>query len=169
MDKIKDLQDVFVHELKDLYSAEQQILQALPKMASATEHAELRRAFEEHVEVTRDQVKRLDMIADELGVDLKGHKCKGIEGIIKEGQELLDSKASPDALDAALIGAAQRVEHYEIAGYGTARTFARRLGHDRAADLLQQTLDEEGSTDSRLTQIAESLVNPDAQRGNSMR
>lgn len=163
MDKLNNLQDLFVHELKDLYSAEQQILQALPKMAKATEHTELRRAFEEHEQMTRDQVRRLDMIADDLGVDLKGHKCKGIEGIIKEGEELIGTRADPDVLDAGLIGSAQRVEHYEMAGYGTARTFARRLGHDRAAQLLQQTLDEEGQTDQRLTGIAESLVNPDAQ------
>ena len=165
MDKLNNLQDLFVHELKDLYSAEHQILQALPKMASATEHQELRTAFEEHVEMTREQVKRLDMIADELGLDLKGHKCKGIEGIIKEGQELLDAKADPSTLDAALIGAAQRVEHYEIAGYGTARTFARRLGHQNAAELLQRTLDEEGNTDHRLSAIAEGMVNRDADQG----
>ena len=164
MEKLNNLQDLFVHELKDLYSAEQQILQALPKMASATEHTELRSAFEQHTEMTREQVKRLDMIADELGLDLKGHKCKGIEGIIKEGQELLDSKPEGNTLDAALIGAAQRVEHYEIAGYGTARTFARRLGHERAAELLQRTLDEEGETDHRLTAIAEGVVNRDAQQ-----
>ena len=164
MDKLSNLQDLFVHELKDLYSAEQQILQALPKMAAATEHQELRSAFEEHEQVTRDQVKRLDMIADDLGLDLKGHKCKGIEGIIKEGEDLLKSKADADAMDAGLIGSAQRVEHYEIAGYGTARTFARRLGHERAAELLQQTLDEEGRTDQRLTQIAEGFVNRDAMK-----
>ena len=161
--ELKNLQDLFVHELKDLYSADQQILQALPKMAGSTEHQELRRAFEEHTEMTREQVRRLDMIADELGIDLKGHKCRGMEGIIKEGQELLDSKANADVLDAGLIGAAQRVEHYEIAGYGTARTFARRLGHERAAELLQRTLDEEGNTDHRLTAIAEGMVNRDAQ------
>jgi ferritin-like metal-binding protein YciE len=165
MDKLNNLEDLFVHELKDLYSAEQQILSALPKMAAATEHQELRRAFEEHEQVTRDQVRRLDMIADDLGVEIKGHQCKGIEGIIKEGEELLKAKAEPDVLDAGLIGAAQRVEHYEIAGYGTARTFARRLGHSRAAELLQQTLDEEGNTDKRLTQIAEGMVNRDAQQG----
>lgn len=164
MDKLNNLQDLFVHELKDLYSAEQQILQALPKMAAKAEHQELRAAFEEHEQVTRDQVRRLDMIADDLGLDLKGHKCKGIEGIIKEGEDLLKSKADADAMDAGLIGSAQRVEHYEIAGYGTARTFARRLGHDRAAELLQQTLDEEGRTDQRLTQIAEGFVNRDAMR-----
>ncbi len=163
MDKLNNLQDLFVHELKDLYSAEQQILQALPKMAKATEHTELRRAFEEHEQMTRDQVRRLDMIADDLGLDLKGHKCKGIEGIIKEGEELIGTRSDPDVLDAGLIGSAQRVEHYEIAGYGTARTFARRLGHDRAAQLLQQTLDEEGQTDQRLTGIAEGMVNRDAQ------
>jgi ferritin-like metal-binding protein YciE len=162
MDKLNSLQDLFVHELKDLYSAEQQILSALPKMAAATEHQELRTAFEDHERMTKDQVRRLDMIADDLGVDIKGHKCKGIEGIIKEGEELLKSKAEPNVLDAGLIGSAQRVEHYEIAGYGTARTFARRLGHDRAAELLQQTLDEEGRTDQRLSQIAESMINPDA-------
>ena len=163
--ELKNLQDLFVHELKDLYSAEQQILQALPKMAGSAEHQELRQAFEEHAEVTREQVRRLDIIADELGLDLKGHKCRGMEGIIKEGQELLDSKADASVLDAALIGAAQRVEHYEIAGYGTARTFARRLGHERAAELLQRTLDEEGKTDHRLTAIAEGMVNRDAQQG----
>ena len=165
METLNNLQDLFVHELKDLYSAEQQILQVLPKMATATEHQELRQAFEEHLEVTREQVKRLDMIADELGVDLKGHKCRGMEGIIREGQELLDAKADASTLDAALIGAAQRVEHYEIAGYGTARTFARRLGHERAAELLQRTLDEEGNTDHRLTAIAEGMVNREAQQG----
>ena len=165
METLNSLQELFVHELKDLYSAEQQILQALPKMATATEHQELRQAFEEHLEVTREQVKRLEMIADELDLDLKGHKCRGMEGIIREGQELLDAKADASTLDAALIGAAQRVEHYEIAGYGTARTFARRLGHERAAELLQRTLDEEGNTDHRLTAIAEGMVNRDAQQG----
>ena len=164
MERLNNLQDLFVHELKDLYSAEQQILQALPKMAGATRHEELRRAFEEHTEMTREQVVRLETIADELGVDIKGHKCRGMEGIIREGQELLDSRGDADTLDAALIGAAQRVEHYEIAGYGTARTFARRLGHERAAELLQRTLDEEGNTDHRLSAIAEGMVNRDAQR-----
>jgi ferritin-like metal-binding protein YciE len=164
MDKLNNLEDLFVHELKDLYSAEQQILKALPKMAEAAEHQELKRAFQDHERMTRDQVQRLDMIADDLGKDIKGHKCKGIEGIIKEGEELIKAKADSDVRDAGLIGAAQRVEHYEIAGYGTARTFARRLGHSRAAELLQQTLDEEGQTDQRLTQIAESMVNRDAMR-----
>ena len=165
MDKLNNLDDLFLHELRDLYSAEQQILQALPKMAAAADHEELRRAFQEHEQVTKDQVRRLDTIADDLGVDLKGHKCKGIEGIIREGEDLLKARAEAEVLDAGLIGSAQRVEHYEIAGYGTARTYARRLGHTRAAELLQQTLEEEGTTDQRLTRLAESMVNPDAQQG----
>lgn len=165
MEKLNNLQDLFTHELKDLYSAETQILSALPKMAGSTEHEELRTAFRDHEQTTRDQVKRLEMIADDLGLDIKGHKCKGMEGIIREGQELLEANADPDARDAGLIGSAQRVEHYEIAGYGTARTYARMLGHERAADLLQTTLDEEGETDHRLTRIAEGMVNPDARQG----
>ncbi|MBX6366240.1 MAG: ferritin-like domain-containing protein [Gemmatimonadetes bacterium] len=162
MDKLTDLNDLFQHELKDLYSAEQQILKVLPKMADATSHDELRRAFQEHEQVTREQVRRLETIADDLGFELKGTKCKGIEGILDEGKDVLKADADPSTRDAALIGQAQRVEHYEIAGYGTARTYARRLGYDRAAELLQTTLEEEGNTDQRLTQLAESLVNPDA-------
>ena len=115
--------------------------------------------------MTRDQVMRLETIADELGVEISGHKCKGMEGIIREGKEVIEANADDDARDAALIGAAQRVEHYEIAGYGTARTYARMLGHERAAELLQTTLEEEGNTDHRLTRIAETMVNRDAQRG----
>jgi ferritin-like metal-binding protein YciE len=134
-------------------------------MASAASHNELRTAFEEHERTTRDQVMRLQTIADELGVEISGHKCRGMEGIIREGQEVIEANADEDARDAALIGAAQRVEHYEIAGYGTARTYARMLGHDRAAQLLQTTLEEEGNTDHRLTRIAEGMVNRDAQRG----
>jgi ferritin-like metal-binding protein YciE len=165
MDKLNNLKDLFTHELKDLYSAEQQILQVLPKMAGATRHEELKTAFTEHERTTREHVQRLDMIGDELGLDIKGHKCKGMEGIIKEGQELIDSNGDADTKDAALIGSAQRVEHYEIAGYGTARTYAKRLGHSNAADLLQRTLDEEGTTDERLTRIAESMVNAEAEKG----
>jgi ferritin-like metal-binding protein YciE len=165
MDRLNNLGDLFTHELKDLYSAEQQILKALPDMASAASHNELRTAFEDHERTTRDQVMRLQTIADELGVEISGHKCRGMEGIIREGQEVIEANADEDARDAALIGAAQRVEHYEIAGYGTARTYARMLGHDRAAQLLQTTLEEEGNTDHRLTRIAEGMVNRDAQRG----
>lgn len=162
MEKLKDLSDLFTHELKDLYSAEQQILEALPKMANATEHPQLRQAFQEHEQVTRGQVQRLQTIATELGVEIDGHTCKGMEGLLKEGQDVIEANADPAARDAALIGAAQRVEHYEIAGYGTARTYARMLGHDNAAELLQTTLSEEGSTDHRLTRLAEGMINRDA-------
>jgi ferritin-like metal-binding protein YciE len=162
MEKLKDLNDLFTHELQDLYSAERQILEALPKMADATEHPQLRQAFQEHEQVTRGQVQRLQTIATELGVEIDGHTCKGMEGLLKEGQDVIEANADPSARDAALIGAAQRVEHYEIAGYGTARTYARMLGHDNAAELLQTTLSEEGSTDHRLTRLAEGMINRDA-------
>ena len=162
MDRLNNLDDLFTHELKDLYSAEQQILKALHEMAQATKHAELRTAFEEHEAMTREQVKRLDLIADELGVEITGHKCKGMEGIIKEGKEVIAANADDSARDAALIGAAQRVEHYEIAGYGCARTYAHMLGLNEQAEVLQRTLDEEGDTDEKLTDLAESVVNIDA-------
>lgn len=164
MDKLNDLNDLFTHELRDLYSAEQQILNALPRMADATEHSELRQAFQEHEQVTRGHVQRLETIATDLGVELDGFTCKGMQGLLREGQDVIEANADPSARDAALIGAAQRVEHYEIAGYGTARTYARMLGHDRAADLLQTTLSEEGSTDNRLSRLAEEMINRDAQR-----
>ncbi|HWV58070.1 MAG TPA: ferritin-like domain-containing protein [Longimicrobiales bacterium] len=160
--RMESLQDLYVHELEDLYNAEKQILQALPKMAERTEHEELRQAFEQHRRMTEEQVRRLESIFDDLGQKPSGRKCRGIEGIIEEGENLIREDVSPDVLDAALIGAAQRVEHYEIAAYGTVRTYADQLGFTEHANLLQQTLDEEGETDKRLTQIAESRVNPDA-------
>jgi ferritin-like metal-binding protein YciE len=162
---METIQDLYVHELKDIYSAEKQILQALPKMAKAAKHNELRQAFEEHQRVTEEQVRRLETIFGELDEKPGGKKCKGMEGLIEEGEEVLEEDADPDVRDAALIAAAQRVEHYEIAAYGTARTYARQLGLDRHVDLLQRTLDEEGETDQRLTKLAESTVNRDAQVG----
>lgn len=162
---IATLQDLYVHELKDIYNAEKQILQALPKLAEHAKHSELRRAFEEHRRVTEEHVRRLDTIFDELKQRPTGRKCLGMEGLIAEGNEILEEDADPDVLDAALIAAAQRVEHYEIAAYGTARTYAHQLGFDNHAELLQRTLDEEGETDKRLTQIAESRVNTDAEVG----
>ena len=161
---IKSMEDLYVNELKDLYSAEKQILRALPRMAKAASHPELRQAFEEHVKVTEEQVRRLERIFDDLGKTPRGKKCVGMEGLIEEGKEMLNDAEEEDVLDAGLIGAAQRVEHYEIAGYGTARTFARELGYEEHARLLQQTLDEEGETDKRLTAIAERRVNKDAER-----
>jgi ferritin-like metal-binding protein YciE len=155
--KIESLQELFIDELKDLYSAENQIIKALPKMAKNSESDELRSAFEEHLEQTKGQVERLDQIFEELDVTPRGKKCKGMEGLIEEGKELMEEDVEPEVLDAGLIGAAQRVEHYEIAAYGTARTHAELLKMDNAVKLLQETLDEEKETDQKLTSIAESI------------
>jgi ferritin-like metal-binding protein YciE len=157
------LEDLYIEELKDLYSAEKQLLRALPKMAKAASNEELADAFRDHLEVTRDQVTRLEQIFDDLGRSPRGKKCLGMEGLIAEAQEMLEEDADPDVLDAALISAAQRVEHYEIAGYGSVRTYARQLGYDAQAGILQQTLDEEGEADKLLTLIAESRVNIEAE------
>lgn len=159
---LESLQDLYVEELRDIYSAEQQIIRALPKMAEGANNPELRAAFEEHLQVTQEQVSRLEKIFSELDVKPGGKKCKGMEGLIEEGKEMLEEDADPDVLDAALISAAQRVEHYEIAAYGTVRNYARQLGLDSHVDLLQRTLDEEGETDKRLTTLAESGVNEQA-------
>ena len=160
----ESLQDIYVEQLKDLYSAENQILKALPKMAKAATHAELRSAFEDHEVQTRTHVERLEKIFTQLGEKPGGHKCKGMEGLLAEGDELLEEHEESEALDAAMIAAAQRVEHYEIAGYGSVRTFANMLGLSDQADLLQRTLDEEGDTDKKLTGLAETVVNIDAVR-----
>jgi ferritin-like metal-binding protein YciE len=155
------LYELLVDQLKDLYSAENQIVKALPKMAKNATNEQLRMAFERHLEETRGHVARLDQIAEELDISLRGKKCKGAEGLIEEGKEVIDS-FEDDVLDAGMIGAAQRIEHYEIAGYGTARTHASMLGLNKIAKLLQQTLDEEAATDKKLTQLAESVVNVEA-------
>jgi len=160
----ESLQDIYVEQLKDLYSAENQILKALPKMAKAATHADLRSAFEDHEVQTRTHVERLEKIFTQLGEKPGGHKCKGMEGLLAEGDELLEEHEESEALDAAMIAAAQRVEHYEIAGYGSVRTFANMLGLSDHADLLQRTLDEEGDTDKKLTGLAETVVNIDAMR-----
>jgi ferritin-like metal-binding protein YciE len=152
--KMKTLSDLFLHELKDLYSAEKQLTKALPKMAKAATNDDLREAFQSHLEETEGHVQRLEEIFERLDVNPRGAKCKAMEGLIEEGQELLEEDMEDDVKDAALICAAQRVEHYEIAGYGGARTFAERLGNDEAAKLLQQTLDEEGAADKKLTKIS---------------
>ncbi|MGB2715055.1 MAG: ferritin-like domain-containing protein [Vicinamibacterales bacterium] len=156
------LEELLVDELKDIYSAENQIIKALPKMAKAATSPELKRAFERHLEETRRQVERLDQIGQALDVKLTGKKCKGMEGLIEEGKEVMEEDFDDNAIDAGLIGAAQKVEHYEIAAYGTARTHAEMLGYTKAAKLLQQTLDEEGATDKKLTQLAESIINVEA-------
>ena len=160
----ESLQTLYVEQLKDLYSAEQQILKALPKMAEKAAHPELRAAFTEHEKITRVQVDRLEKVFEELGEKPGGHECKGMKGLITEGNEQMEEHKDSDVLDAALIAAAQRVEHYEIAGYGVARTFANMLGLSDQADLLQQTLEEEGEADHRLTAVAETVVNLDAMK-----
>lgn len=159
---METLRDLYVEELKDLYSAENQLLKALPKMAKKAADEELRTAFEEHLEVTKEQVRRLESIFDELERSPRGKKCVGMAGLIEEGSDMMKEDAQPDVMDAALIAAAQRVEHYEIAAYGTVRSFAERLGFAHHAELLQQTLDEEGETDKKLSALAEAQVNPEA-------
>jgi len=161
-EEINPLEELLVDELKDLYSAENQIIKALPKMAKAANSPELRRAFERHLEETRKQVDRLEQVAEALDFRLTGKKCKGMEGLIEEGKEIMSEDLDDNAMDAGLIGAAQKVEHYEIAAYGTARAHAAMLGYNKAAKLLQQTLDEEGATDKKLTALAESVINVEA-------
>ena len=161
-DETNPLEELLVDELKDLYSAETQIVKALPKMMKAAGSPELKRAFERHLEETRRQVERLNQIADNLDIKLTGKKCKGMEGLIEEGKEIMEEDLDENAVDAGLIGAAQKVEHYEIAAYGTARTHAQLLGLTKVARLLQQTLDEEGATDKKLTALAESIINVEA-------
>jgi ferritin-like metal-binding protein YciE len=166
---IDTLQDLYLEELRDIYNAEQQIMKALPLMAGGATNPELRAAFEEHLRVTREQVRRLDSIFSELDQKPTGKKCKGMEGLIEEGQEMLEEDVDPDVKDAALIAAAQKVEHYEIATYGTVRNYARQLGLTSQVDLLQRTLDEEGETDKRLTSLAESGINEQALTGRGRR
>jgi ferritin-like metal-binding protein YciE len=161
----ESLQKLYVEQLRDLYSAEEQILEALPKMVKVTKHAELKRAFQEHYQQTEQQKQRLEKLGELLGEDLHGHRCKGMEGLLKEGDEMMKEFNDSDVLDAGLIAAAQRVEHYEMAGYGCARTFAQQLGHENAAKLLQQTLDEEKAADEKLTEIAMQSVNEEAEIG----
>jgi ferritin-like metal-binding protein YciE len=160
---IATLEDLFAHELKDLYSAEKQLVRALPKMARAATNEELRAGFEEHLEQTKEQVQRLEEIFSSLEISSRAVKCVAMEGLIEEGSKLLEDDVAEEVLDAALIGAAQKVEHYEIAGYGTLVTFARQLGHSDAERLLQQSLDEEKQTDQKLTELAESGINAAAQ------
>jgi len=157
----KAFTELFEDQIKDLYSAEKQIVAALPKMAKNTTNPQLKAAFLKHLEETRGHVARLEQIADELDFTPRGKKCKGAEGLIEEGKEAME-EFEDETLDAALIGAAQRVEHYEIAAYGTARAHAELLGFTKAARLLQQTLDEETRTDKKLSQLAESIVNVEA-------
>jgi ferritin-like metal-binding protein YciE len=160
--ELETLRDLYVDELKDLYSAENQILKALPRMIRAATHPQLKKAFGKHERQTQQQVRRLERICRELDVSPRGKKCVGMEGLLEEGKELIKEKPEKEVLDAGLITAAQHVEHYEMAGYGTCRTWARLLGYDAQAQLLQATLDEEHQTDVDLTVLAESSINIEA-------
>ena len=155
--KENSLKELFVDELKDLYSAENQLLKALPKMAKAATSAELKAGFEEHLEQTRGHVTRLETIFKSLEESPNGKKCKGMEGLIKEGSELIEEDPGDEELDAGLISAAQRVEHYEMAGYGCVATYAKLLGKREAERLLRDTLDEEKATDQKLTKLSEQI------------
>ncbi|HEY5778717.1 MAG TPA: ferritin-like domain-containing protein [Terrimicrobiaceae bacterium] len=161
--KINTLHDALVHELQDLYSAEVQLTKALPKMAKSSSHEELAAAFEEHLEQTKGHVERLEKALKQLAASTRGEKCKAMEGLIEEGKGTLELDADDMVRDALIISIAQKVEHYEIAGYGTARTFANLLGEDKVASLLEDTLEEESETDRKLTKLAESAVNRDAE------
>ena len=160
---LDSLHDLYVDELKDLYSAENQLLKALPRMAKKASAPQLQAAFHEHLEVTKNQVMRLEKIFEGLGASPKGKKCKAMEGLVEEGKEILQEEGAPSVIDAALIAAAQRVEHYEMAGYGCVRTFAKLLGYDKSVALLQMTLNEEGDADKKLTELAETVINPKAE------
>ncbi len=159
---LNSFEDLLVEQLQDLYDAETQLTKALPKMAAAAHNPALKAAFEEHLRQTQGQVGRLEQVFGMLGKSARSKTCEAMQGLVEEGSEVISASGDPDVKDAALIAAGQRVEHYEIAGYGTARTFAQRLGRDDAAWQLQQTLDEEAATDRKLTALAEQIVNPRA-------
>jgi len=163
--KLNSLRDLLIEELRDLYSAETQLLDALPKMVQAASSNQLKSAFSHHLEETRQHVSRLERIFEQIGEKSSGETCEAMKGLIKEGEILVKAEGEPDVRDAGLVGAAQRVEHYEIAGYGTARSLAGRLGESQIAGTLQQTLNEETEADKKLTAIAESQVNVAASSG----
>lgn len=163
MAKLKNLEELFQHELKDLYSAEKQLLQALPKMAESATDPKLKEQFEMHLEETRGQKERIEKVCEILGISPGRMKCKAMEGLIEEGSEMIDENAEPEVKDAGLIASAQRIEHYEISGYGTAAHFAERLGHKEAFELLSQTLKEEQNADTKLNKLAKGYINQKAE------
>ena len=165
--KENQLRELYVEELRDLYSAEKQLVRALPKMAKAATSSDLRSGFEEHLKQTKGHVSRLEQIFDSLDENPNGKTCKGMEGLIKEGSEMIEEDPEEEQLDAGLISAAQRVEHYEIAGYGCVRTYAQLLGDDEAMSLLDETLKEEKETDAKLTELAENINVEALQAGQS--
>jgi ferritin-like metal-binding protein YciE len=157
--KLKNLEDLFHHEMKDLYSAEKQLIKALPKMAKEATDEKLKKVFEDHLAETEEQLERLEKIGKDLDLKLSGHKCKAMEGLIEEGKGMIDEEAEPATKDAGLIATAQRVEHYEISGYGTAAHYARKLGHAEAFNLLNTTLKEEQKADTTLNNLAKRDIN----------
>lgn len=161
-DKLETLDDLFEMQLKDLYSAENQLVKALPMMAEKAKDGRLRAGFERHLRETENQVERLERIGKNLNLDLDGQTCKAMAGLIAEGQETMSERATDEVMDAALIAASQRIEHYEISGYGTAAHYAERLGHNEAANLLRQTLEEEQLTDTKLNELAKNYLNAKA-------
>lgn len=161
---LNSMQDLMIHKLQDIYDAENQALQAYPQIAGAISSQELKQALQTHEQETRGQVQRLEQIFQQLGAQPGGETCKGMQGLIQEGQKIIKEGGAPEVLDAAIIAAAQAMEHYEIAGYGTARTLAQQAGMTEAAQLLEQTLEEEKRTDALLTQLAEQNVNKKAQQ-----
>jgi ferritin-like metal-binding protein YciE len=167
MPKLSSLDDLLVHEMQDIYNAESQILKALPKMVKAASNPDLKRAFEEHRVQTESQVDRLEQAFKLLGVPAKGRKCEGMAGLLEEGKKVMEQEAEVAVLDAALIAAAQKVEHYEIASYGCICTYAEMLGYDQVHELLGQTLDEEETTDQKLTALAETVINLEAEEAES--
>jgi ferritin-like metal-binding protein YciE len=163
--KLESLKDLYLEQLKDLYSAETQLVDALPKMAERATSTDLKKGFQDHLLQTQEHVRRLEQIFQDLGDSPKGHTCEGMKGLIKEGEEMIKMKGDDKVIDAGLIAAAQRVEHYEIAGYGTVRTYAEMLGKSQHASLLERTLQEEEMTDEKLTRLAESHINVEATVG----
>ena len=168
MTKLSSLDDLLVHELQDIYNAEGQITKALPKMIKAASSPELQAAFEEHLEQTEGQIERLEQVFKLLGPPAKGKKCDGMAGLIEEGRKILEEDAEPSVKDAGIIAAAQKVEHYEIASYGCLCTYAEILGYEQVHDLLGQNLDEEETTDEKLTVLAENLINIEAEQADDL-
>ena len=166
--KLDTLEKLYVDELRDIYNAENQLLKALPKMAKGASSPDLKNAFETHLRQTESHVERLEQIFSELDESPKGKTCRAMKGLIEEGSEILKEEGEESVLDAGIIVAAQKVEHYEMAAYGSARTFARLLGQEKAAELLQSTLDEESETNESLNQLAENMVNPEALIGTEL-
>ena len=160
--KLDTLKTLYIDELRDIYNAENQLLKALPKMAKAASSEELKDAFEKHLEQTKTHVERLEEVFEDIGEKPKGKTCKAMKGLIEEGSEILQEDGEESVIDAGIIVAAQKVEHYEIAGYGSVRTFAQLLGKDQSAELLQTTLDEESEANELLNNLAEDIVNPEA-------